>query len=150
MAAELSICILSSEGPLDARARVVAVPLPRGHFAFESLAVGQPPVQALAAQNADLDFGHVQPARMRWRVMKDYASQQAPSSGFAQNVLKAPAKVRIEIVGHQMNAARRAVYTVDQVSDKCDEVGFAAVVGNTDGSATGFWFDSVTAHAFSA
>jgi hypothetical protein len=53
---------VSGEHPVDASAAVVALGLPCGDFGDELFTAIDAPVEALAAQDADLDLDHVQPA----------------------------------------------------------------------------------------
>src|SRR5512132_3417610 len=61
---ELDAGIGGGEAPVDPAAGGIAGGLPGGDFAFQRRPVGQPPVQALLGQHAQLDLGHVQPAAM--------------------------------------------------------------------------------------
>jgi hypothetical protein len=50
------------EHPIDAGACCIALALPGGDFGNEPLALGDAPVEALAAQHAEFDLNHVEPA----------------------------------------------------------------------------------------
>ena len=53
---------LGCEHPLNSGARSIALALPRSNFGYEVLLALDTPIQALAAQHANLDLDHVQPA----------------------------------------------------------------------------------------
>ena len=53
---------LACEHPIDFGAALVSLLLPGGDLAFELFPAFDPPVQTLAAEHADLDLHHVQPA----------------------------------------------------------------------------------------
>jgi hypothetical protein len=56
------------------------LPFPSGDFATQSLGVVDPASEALAAQDADLDLNHVEPACVLWGVVELDPPQD--SSGF--------------------------------------------------------------------
>src|SRR5882672_11856749 len=68
---------LSGEHPFDASLIAVALNLPGLDLGFECLAVGDAAVEALAAQDADLDLDHVEPGGMLWGVVELQAAQDA-------------------------------------------------------------------------
>ena len=61
---------VGGEHPLDVRAAVVALVFPCLDLADQTFALADAAIQALAAQHADFDFNHVQPAGMLRRIMK--------------------------------------------------------------------------------
>jgi hypothetical protein len=68
-ALELDACILRAEAPVDLGAHFVAPFLPGSHLCFESLEVGHSPIEALSAEHAQLDLGHVEPRAVLGRVV---------------------------------------------------------------------------------
>jgi hypothetical protein len=82
--------LLRSELPFELRARLVALPLPRVDFRDEDFALANSPIQTLTAQYADLDFHHVEPARMFRRMMKLQALKNAVCLGAGKASYKAP------------------------------------------------------------
>jgi hypothetical protein len=58
------------EHPFDAGAGSISLPFPSGDFATQSLGVVDPASEALAAQDADLDLNHVEPACVLWGVVE--------------------------------------------------------------------------------
>src|SRR3954463_7746441 len=59
---ELDAGVGGGEAPVDPTVGGVSGGLPRGDLAFQGRAVGQPAVQALPGEHAQLDLGYVQPA----------------------------------------------------------------------------------------
>ena len=76
MSTELQIRILTSECPLDGSLRDVTSLLPRVNLALQKISVFNTSIQALTAENADLNLRHVQPTRMLGRVVEAHATQQ--------------------------------------------------------------------------
>ena len=74
-------CLLRGELPFDPRARLVALALPRVDLGDEDFTLANSAIQALTAQYADLDFHHVEPARMFRRVVKLQALKDAVCLG---------------------------------------------------------------------
>ena len=58
------------EHPVYSRSAGVALALPGCDFGDEAFAAVDSPVEALAAQDSNLDFDHVEPACMLGRVME--------------------------------------------------------------------------------
>ena len=73
--------LVGCEHPFDARAGSVALLLPCGDFGGEPIRVVDSTVQALAAQDADLDLDHVEPAGVLGSVVELQAAQDAPGFG---------------------------------------------------------------------
>jgi hypothetical protein len=73
---QLSIRVLSSELPLDGSSLGVSVTLPRFDLGLQALPGWNTTVQALAAEDADLDLRHVQPTRMLGRVVELHPAHQ--------------------------------------------------------------------------
>ena len=75
MPSHFCIRILPSKRPLDVTLLHVTTRLPSIHFGDESGLIRQASVEALTVKNADFNFGHVEPAGMFRRVVKDNTSQ---------------------------------------------------------------------------
>ena len=103
MPTQFSICILTSERPSNTTSLGIAFALPGCDLASGSSSVPQSPAETLALQNADLDFCHVQPARMLGRVMEHDASQKRAGGPRAEHLCKAGSEMRVEIVENQVN-----------------------------------------------
>ena len=132
MSPKLAIGILSCELPLDGSAQRVSVCLPSIDFASQKLLAWQAAVQALAREDADFDLGHVQPACMLGRVVKAHPTQQRAGSSLAQHVVEAFPEVGIQVVQHEVNAARPRVRFAQECLDEADEVRLAPVIGDRD------------------
>src|ERR1019366_8103464 len=135
MQPHFSICILSSERPLDTSVLGVAARLPRSDLGDDRSAIRQTPIKTLAIKDADFNFGHVEPAGMLRGVMEYDPSQQGSRLADTQHLLKALAEMGVEIVHDQMDAARLGVDVFEQVLDKGNEVRLGAVVGDRDGTS---------------
>jgi hypothetical protein len=70
------IGILSSEFPLNRFAFGVPVSLPSDNLALQQGGCGDAAIQALAAEDADFDLRHVEPAGMLGRVVEPNSSQE--------------------------------------------------------------------------
>ena len=141
MPSELSISVLAGERPLDATSIDVALMLPSVDLASHGVSIHQPPSEALALQDADLDLRHVEPTRMLWRVMKLHASQQCVGGRAAQHFLEARTEVGVEVVQNQMNLAGRGVGALEQLPYESDEIGRGSALGDLEhsASASGFY-----------
>jgi hypothetical protein len=73
------------------------------------LPTGNPPIQALAAEDADLDLCHVQPTRVFGRVVKLHPAQEFCGRALTQYIVETFFEVRIEVVQHQVDSARLGV-----------------------------------------
>ena len=105
MASKLVVCVLSSELPLDGSAqRVVTSGLPGIDFALQKLRRWDSAIQALAAEDADLDLCHVEPTRMLGCVVEAHSAQQRAGRTLAQYVLEALSEVDVQVVQHEVRA----------------------------------------------
>src|SRR5215471_7343278 len=59
---QLGASTLGREHPVDAGADSIALTLPSTDLGDEAVRVWEAPIQALAAQHADLDLDHIEPA----------------------------------------------------------------------------------------
>ena len=132
MAPELAIRILSSELPLDGLLGSVASELPLLDFAPQSVAVGPATIQALAAEDADFDLRHVQPARVLGCVVKLHAPQQLGGRAAPQNIVEAFPEVDVQVIQHEVDPARPGVGATEQRGDEFDEVDLATLRGDRD------------------
>ena len=89
---------MASEAPHDATMVGVASLLPSSDFERNRCLVLEPPPQTLALQDANLDFGHVEPTRMFGRIVKLDATQQRSGCLVTEHLLEAGAKMRVEVV----------------------------------------------------
>ena len=55
---------------MKAKWLLVALLVPRSYFFFESVSIGNSSLQALANENTELAFGHVEPAPMLGSIVK--------------------------------------------------------------------------------
>src|SRR5512134_3511340 len=70
--------MVEGEAPLRGGALGIALGLPGCDLAGERLLVGDAPVEALAAEHGELQFGHVEPAAVLGRVMEVEPLEQSP------------------------------------------------------------------------
>jgi hypothetical protein len=76
MVTQLSISIVPSEVPLDGSLFGISRLLPGINFGLQKVSTHDASIQTQPAQNANFNFGHIQPARMLGRVMKLHAAQE--------------------------------------------------------------------------
>ena len=108
---KLCICILSSKFPLDGSLKGVSSLLRSLDFGYQQLPTGHPPIQTLAAVDADLNFRHVQPTRVLGRVVKLHPAQELCGRALTQHIVEALPEVSIEVVQHQVDSARLGAST---------------------------------------
>ena len=138
MPTELLICVLSSEFPLDSASKGISCELPDIDFALERPRIGNASIQALTAEDADLDLRHVQPARVLGGVVELDPAQQRGGRPLAQHVLERLPEVDVQVVQDQMHATSLAVGVRQQFVDEGDEVRLASALGHRHGSLAGF------------
>ena len=95
MSTELLVRVLSSELPLDGSLQRVSYLQPSIDLGAQELAAVDTPVQALPAEDADLDLRHVQPTRVLGRVVELHSVQELGRRAFAQHVVEAFSEVDI-------------------------------------------------------
>ena len=122
MTPKLAVCILSGEAPLNGASLCVSRLLPCVDFCLQGIAIGDASIQALAAQDTNLDLRHIEPARVFWCVVKLYAAQEFVGRALTQHIIEAFPEMGVEVVQHQMNAACPGIHTREQFVDERDEV----------------------------
>ena len=55
--------------------RLILIALPSGDFVFKQFPILNPAIQALTAEDADFDLGHVEPTGMLWLVAKHHPAK---------------------------------------------------------------------------
>ncbi len=136
MPSHFCIRVLSSEGPLDASLLGVAAPLPGIDFRDESGLVWKSSIEALAIQDADLDFSHVEPTGVLRGVVEDDPMQKCLSLFDAEDFFEALAKVGIKVVHDPVDTVSGVIHLFEQVANEGNEIGFGAMRGHPDGAAS--------------
>lgn len=134
MTSQFPVCVWSGKCPFDATPIDVTPLLLSGDLGDEGCAVGQAPAKTWTLQDADLDLGHVEPARMLGRVGEDNTAQQGMGRLAPEHLLESAAKVDVPVVQNQMNAARPGVDLLDELAREGHEVGFGASLGDHHGT----------------
>ena len=111
MLPKLAVCILSSEAPFNGASLCVSRFLPCIDFGLQGMVVGDASIQALAAEDANFDLGHVEPARVFGRVVKLDAAQELASRSLTQHIIETFPEMGVEVVQHQMYAACPSINT---------------------------------------
>ena len=78
--------------------------LPSGDFADEALGVVDSAIEALAAEHADLDLDHVEPAGMPGGVMELQPSQNSPGFGERESLIEGAGRVGRRVVLYDPDA----------------------------------------------
>ena len=110
----------------------VALSFPGGDFGDEALGVVDPAVQALAAQHADLDFDHVEPAGVLGGVVELEAAQDAASFGGREGLVEGAGRVGRQIVQHDADALGMGIVDIDEIAHALGEVFGGAPLGDLD------------------
>ncbi len=121
MASWFLICVLSNECPLDGSLQRVSRLLPGIDLASQELFAVDAPVQALAAEDACLDFCHVQPACVLGRVVEFDAPQQLRRGTNFQHIIETLPEVGVQVVHDQVNAACLGIRPGEQLADEGHE-----------------------------
>ena len=104
MSSEFSVCILTSELPLDSSAGSVASALPLVDLELQAISVGHASIQALPTEDPDLYLGHFQPTGVFGGVVELDAPQQLSGCVLAQYVNETLSQVDVQVVEHEMDA----------------------------------------------
>ena len=125
MPTQLPICVLPSELPLDSSLLGVPRLLPGVDFRPQKVLAGDTPVQTLAAEDADLDFRHVQPTGVLGRVVELHATQEFGGGTLTQDVVEAFLEMGVQVIEHQVHPTRLGIRPNEQPLDEGDEVSLA-------------------------
>ena len=141
MMPKLTVCILSSEVPFNGASLCVSRLLPCIDFGLQGMAIGDASIQALAAEDANFDLRHVEPARVFGRVVKLDAAQELAGRSLTQHIIETFPEMGVEIVQHQMYAACPGIDTGEQFFNERDEVGFPPMRSDRDDSHSSLGFN---------
>ena len=78
------------------------------HFADEALRIVNSFGQALAAQHADLDLDHVEPAGVLGGEVELQTAQDAPGFGGLKGLIEGTGRVGVQVILHNPDALERA------------------------------------------
>jgi hypothetical protein len=95
---------LGCEHPFDAGSRGIALPFPGGDFGCEALVDGDAPVQALAAQHANLDLDHVEPAGVLGNVVELQSAPDVTRLCRGEGLIERAGEVCRQIVEDDLDA----------------------------------------------
>src|SRR5438874_1734151 len=141
MPTQFTISILTREAPHDATMLGVASLLPSSNFESDHCLVLKPPPQTLTLQDADLDFSHVEPTRMFGRIVELDATQERSGCLLTEHVLKAGAKMRVEVVKNQVNLPGSGVNCLQESAYEVHKVYLRATRSHFHDSPIPFGFD---------
>src|ERR1700687_4015050 len=130
MATQLSICVPTRKGPLDAASSGVTPPLPRRHLGSEGSLLGGTTRQALALQKTDLDLGPIEPARMFGCVVELDPAQQRRGCLYTEHFVEARAQMRVAVVQDPGDLAYRGIAAAQHPADEGDEIDLGAPGGD--------------------
>lgn len=118
-ACELGASTLGCEHPIDSGARFVALFFPGGDFGDEAAFFVNAPVEALAAQDADFDFDHVQPTGVLGREVEFQAAQDAVGFWRRKGFVKCAGGMGREIVENDPDDIGVRVMEIDEIAQAC-------------------------------
>ena len=110
----------------------VPVPLPRRHLGRQRRPVRDAPVQALPAEDRQLDLGHVQPTPVLWCEVPLDPVGQPPGLPGRERLVQRPGPMRVQVVGHQHHLLGVRVRLVQQALQEVREVDGRPPVGHFD------------------
>jgi hypothetical protein len=120
------------EHPFDACSCGVALSLPCADFGDEAVGVVDPAIQALAAQDPNLDFDHVQPAGVLGGVVKLQAPQDAASFGGREGLVDVAGRVDRQIILHDADALGIRIVDIDEFVHALGVIFGGAPLGDLD------------------
>ena len=91
---------IGCEHPFDASGGGIALSFPGSNFGFDLCLRGDPPLQALAAQDSDLDFNHVEPAGVLGDIVELQPAQNPARFVCREGPVERAGRVRRQIVEH--------------------------------------------------
>ena len=141
MSTELLICILTGELSLDGSLQGVSSLLPSIDLAAQELPAVYAPVQALTAEDTDLDLRHIQPTGVLGRVAGLDSAQELCGCARPQHIVEALPEVGAHVVQHQVNSARLGVCGGEQFADEGNEVNLDAMLSDRDDPLSCFGLD---------
>jgi len=85
--------LLGREHPSDLSTTYGSTPLPGVNLGFEQVAVVDTALETLSAHDANLDLGHIEPARVAGRVVEFQTSQDPTRLGGWEGLIESGGRV---------------------------------------------------------
>ena len=98
----------------------------------EALRIVDSAVQALAAQHADLDLDHVEPAGVLGGVVELQAAQNAPGFGGRKGLIEGTGRVGRQVILHNPDALGIGIVDIDEFAHALGVVFGRAPLGDLD------------------
>ena len=105
---------------------------PGGDLGDELIALFDAPVETLAAQYANLDLDHVEPAGVLWGVMELDALEDAACFGSREGLVEGASGMGREVVENDADQLGVGVVDIDQLAHALGEVARGPLFGNLD------------------
>lgn len=129
---ELHPGIGCSKAPVHPAFFIIVIALPCRHLSFDGLEVGNAGVRALAAKNAQLSFGHIQPAAMLGCVAKVQATQNALGLFRAEGPVEGGGGMGVEIILHDQVLVSLSIVPIHQGLEEISIIQGGALLGDGD------------------
>ena len=124
--------LIGCEHPFDASGGGIALSFPGSNFGFDLCLCGDPPVQALAAQDSDLDFNHVEPAGVLGDIVELQSAQNPARFVWREGPLEHAGRLRRQIVEHDADELRLGEVNVREIAHTDGKVDASSAVGDFD------------------
>jgi len=138
MSRHFLIRILPSERPFNTAVVGISAVLPGVDLGNDGVAVRQTPIQALAIQDANFNFRHIEPTGVFRGVVKYDTAQEDFRFFDAEHVLETLAEMGIEIIHDQMDVASCGIDLFEQIANEGYKVQFGPVVSDQNCSPSAF------------
>lgn len=127
---ELGSGPLGGEHPDDLRAIAIALLLPGGNFTVQGVTIGDAAVDALGAQDTDLDLDHVEPARVLGRVVEFKTPQDAVGLRRREGVVERARRMAGQVIQDDPDPVGLGIMNVDEIAHAVGEVDGRAPLGD--------------------
>src|SRR5215211_64216 len=134
--AEFAADIVGREAPVDRGRARVALLFPGGDRRLHGHHRGQPAVQTLGGQDAQLDFDQIEPTAVFGSVMKLDSAREPVSLLRTEGGIERGGGMGVEVVDHQPNGFGGGIVDVRQFPDPAGEVAGGALRADPDVAPT--------------
>ena len=104
--------------------------LPCRDFSSQRLGIRNPPVQALTAEDRELDLDHVEPGGVLGRVVERQLLREPPGLWCREGGVERSGGVGVQVIDHKSDACSVGELLVDEPPDHLGDVLLAMMVGD--------------------
>ncbi len=126
MAVELDACLCGRESPVNLNGRLIAFVLPSEGLMFKRLQGGDTAVKALAYQDREFDFGHVEPTAVLGSKVEPQLLLEFMGALCGEMLIECAIAMGVQIILNDLNHGRSGIIGRGEPVPELGVIGFGA------------------------